>query len=139
MKRVSIRRGTSWLLALSLATMAPPLWAGVEGEQSSPSIEYLPLQPKLIVNLAGRHHYLRADVQLMIQGKAHLERIQKYLPAIRHALIMLLSGLPPEQAADVGAREKLRQDALQEVRKILDRYTESDGLKDIFFTEFLVQ
>jgi flagellar FliL protein len=117
--------------------MTPSVLPGEE--ETAPSIEYLPLQPKLIVNLAGRHHYLRADVQLMIQGKQRLEEIQKYLPAIRHALIMLLSNLSPEQAADVEAREKLRQEALQEVRKVLDQYAQSQGLKDLFFTEFLVQ
>jgi flagellar FliL protein len=125
------------LLALSLIAMTPSVLPGEE--ETAPSIEYLPLQPKLIVNLAGRHHYLRADVQLMIQGKQRLEEIQKYLPAIRHALIMLLSNLSPEQAADVEAREKLRQEALQEVRKVLDQYAQSQGLKDLFFTEFLVQ
>jgi flagellar FliL protein len=52
---------------------------------------------------------------------------------------MLLSNLSPEQAADVEAREKLRQEALQEVRKVLDQYAQSQGLKDLFFTEFLVQ
>ncbi len=128
-----------WLLVL-LLSIAHPLWADEgEEEKSSPSIEYLPLQPKLIVNLAGRRHYLRADIQLMIKGKEHLERIQNHLPMIRHALIMLLSDLPPEKAADVGEREKLRQEALAEVRRVLDRYTDSDGLKDIFFTEFLIQ
>ncbi len=130
-------KSSSWLLVL-LLSIALPLWAEEE-EKSSPSIEYLPLQPKLIVNLAGRRHYLRADIQLMIKGKEHLERIQKHLPMIRHALIMLLSDLPPEKVADVGERERLRQNALQEVRRVLDRYTDSDGLKDIFFTEFLIQ
>jgi flagellar FliL protein len=125
------------LLALSLIAMTPSVLLGEE--ETAPSIEYLALQPKLIVNLAGRHRYLRADVQLMIQGKQRLEEIQKYLPAIRHALIMLLSNLSPEQAADVEAREKLRQEALQEVRKVLDQYAQSQGLKNLFFTEFLVQ
>lgn len=130
---------TSWLLVL-LLSIATPLGAGEEEEEKpSPSIEYLPLQPKLIVNLAGRRHYLRVDVQLMIKGKEHLERIQKHLPMIRHALIVLLSDLPPEKVAAVGERERLRQEALAEVRRILDRYTDSDGLKDIFFTEFLIQ
>lgn len=141
MKQILSRSQISWLLAFLLALLVLPLWAGEEeAEKSPPSIEYLPLQPKLIVNLAGRHHYLRADVQLMIKGKENLEQIQKYLPMIRHALIMLFSDLPPERVVDVGEREKLRQEALAEVRQVLDRYNaDSDGLKDLFFTEFLVQ
>lgn len=129
-----------WLLALLV--LAVPAWAGddeEEGEEAAPEIEYLALQPKLIVNLAGRRHYLRADVQLMIKGKDNKERIQKHTPLIRHALIMLFSGLPPEQVADISQREQLREKALTEIRKLLDTYSDSDGLKNLFFTEFLVQ
>lgn len=138
MNQTSKYRKIGWLLVLLLA-ITPSLWAKEEAEQSPPSIEYLPLNPKLIVNLAGRHHYLRADVQLMIQGKENLERIQNYLPVVRHTLITLLSDLPPEQVANVEEREKLRQEALAKVRQALDQYTASTGLKDLLFTEFLIQ
>ncbi|GAB6068335.1 hypothetical protein JCM13664_16540 [Methylothermus subterraneus] len=132
-------RRTSWALAWLLA-LSSPLWGKEEGKaEPSAAIEYLPLIPQLIVNLAGRHHYLRANVQLMIQGKEALERIQPYVPVVRHTLITLFSNLPPEQLSDVGEREKLRQEALSQVRKALAQYTDSDGIKDLLFTEFLVQ
>lgn len=130
-----------WGLMVLLLVLTPAVWAGddEEGESAVPEIEYLPVQPKLIINLAGRRHYLRADVQLMIKGKDNLERIQKHVPLIRHVLIMHFSNLPVEKVADIAEREKLREEALHKVRKVLDRYSDSDGLKDIFFTEFLVQ
>ncbi len=138
-------RQTRWLIwgwTVILLSLSPFLWAGEEGdeeEKNAPEIEYLPIKPKLVVNLAGRRHYLSADLQLMIRGEDNLERIKKHTPLIRHTLIMLFSNLPPQQVADVSEREKLRASALQEVRKILDQYSDSEGLKDIFFTEFLVQ
>lgn len=138
MNQTSTHRRIAWLLVPLLA-VTPSLWAKPEAGKSPPSIEYLPLNPKLIVNLAGRHHYLRTDVQLMIQGKENLERIQRYLPVVRHTLITLLSNLPPEQVADVEEREKLRQEALAKVHKALDQYTDSEAIKDILFTEFLIQ
>ncbi|MFN3919271.1 MAG: flagellar basal body-associated protein FliL [Methylohalobius sp.] len=138
MNQTSNYRKIGWLLVLLLA-ITPSLWAKQEAEKSPPSIEYLPLNPKLIVNLAGRHHYLRTDVQLMIKGKENLERIQHYLPVVRHTLITLLSDLPPEQVADVEEREKLRQEALAKVRQALNQYTDSEEIKDILFTEFLIQ
>ncbi len=133
------RFGSGWLILLLL--LAPAAWAGDEEdeEKSVPEIEYLDVQPKLVVNLAGRHHYLRADVQLMIKGKDNLERIRQHLPMVRHTLLMLFSDLPPDRVADVSEREKLREEALHRIRKVLDRYSDSDGLKDVFFTEFLVQ
>ncbi|HHJ39062.1 MAG: hypothetical protein AXA67_01420 [Methylothermaceae bacteria B42] len=117
-------------------------WAGEdeeEGASSAPEIEYLPVKPKLIVNLDGRRHYLRADIQLLVEDKENLERIRKHLPLIRHALIMHFSNLPMQKVADISQREQLRESALNEIRKVLDRYSDSYGLKDVFFTEFLVQ
>jgi len=133
------RFGSGWLILLLI--LAPAAWAGDEEdeEKAVPEIEYLDVQPKLVVNLAGRHHYLRADVQLMIKGKDNLERIRQHLPMVRHTLLMLFSDLPPDKVADVSEREKLREEALNRIRKVLDRYSDSDGLKDVFFTEFLVQ
>ncbi len=136
-------RHTSWMfwswMILSLA-FSPISFAGEDGEeQSSPEIEYLEVKPKLVVNLAGRRHYLSTNVQLMIKGQDNLERIQKHLPLVRHTLILLFSDLPPEKVADINEREKLRETALHDVRKVLDEYSDSDGLKDILFTEFLVQ
>ncbi len=133
------RFGSGWLVLLLI--LAPVAWAGEEEdeEKSVPEIEYLALQPKLVVNLAGRRHYLRADVQLMIKGKDNVERIRQHLPMVRHTLLMLFSDLPPDKVADVSEREKLREEALNRIRKVLDRYSDSDGLKDVFFTEFLVQ
>ncbi|HEB78694.1 MAG TPA: flagellar basal body-associated FliL family protein [Methylothermaceae bacterium] len=133
------QRQCCWWLLLFLA-LAPVSWAEEEEQETAvPEIEYLPLTPKLVVNLAGRRHYLRADVQLMIKGKDNVERIRQHLPLVRHTLLMLFSDLPPDKVADIDAREKLREEALHRIRKVLDRYSDSDGLKDVFFTEFLVQ
>lgn len=129
-----------WTTLLLMVVMMPSWAAEEDGEESrQPEIEYLPVKPNLVVNLAGRRHYLRADVQLMIKGEDNLERIQKHLPLIRHTLIMHFSNLPPEKVAEISEREKLRESAFNEIRKVLDQYSDSDGLKDIYFTEFLVQ
>lgn len=129
----------SWLPVLLLA-ITLPLQAGKTNEEKNASpVDYLPIKPKLIVNLEGRRRYLRTDIQLMIDGKENLERIRQYLPIIRHSLIMLFSDLPEKRVTNLEQREKLRRDALQEVRKVLDRYAGSEGIEDILFTEFLVQ
>ncbi len=136
-------RQTTWVLwswLILLVAVPACSWAGEDGEEKAPSeIEYLPVKPKLVVNLAGRRHYLSTNVQLMIKGEDNLERIQKHLPLVRHSLILLFSDLPPEKVADINEREKLRETALHDIRKVLDQYSDSDGLKDILFTEFLVQ
>jgi flagellar FliL protein len=128
--------GRSKILALFLLLFSP-LGYGTSGEEDG-GVEYLPLQ-SLLVNLEGKRHYLRADIQLLIDSKAHAERIKMHMPPIRHALIMLFSNRNPEQLAAADEREKLRQAALQDVTKTLQKYGASEGIKDLFFTDFLIQ
>ncbi|CAI8716444.1 flagellar FliL protein [Methylocaldum szegediense] len=128
--------GRSKILALFLVLFSP-LGCGTSGEEDN-GVEYLPLQ-SLLVNLEGKRHYLRADIQLLIDNKIHAEKIKAHMPLIRHTLIMLLSNRNPEQLAAAEEREKLRQAALQDVTNALQKYGASEGLKDLFFTDFLIQ
>lgn len=118
----------TWLLLLS-----SPFGYGMSGGG-----EYLPLE-SVLVNLEGRRHYLRADIQLLVDSKDHAERIRMHMPPVRHALIMLFSNRNPEQLSVADEREKLRQAALVDITKILQKYGAADGLKDLFFTDFLIQ
>jgi flagellar FliL protein len=111
-----------------------------EGEAAGgPALEYLPLEPPLVVNLQGQKRYLKADVQLLVEGAENVARIKEQMPVIRHALILLMSERDPAQLAGVEEREKLRVATLAEIRTALDKYSRSEGLKDVFFPNFLIQ
>ncbi|HLF96704.1 MAG TPA: flagellar basal body-associated FliL family protein [Methylococcaceae bacterium] len=110
-----------------------------EGEAAAPALEYLPLEPPLVVNLQGQKRYLKADVQLLIEGAENLKRIKEQMPVIRHALILLMSERDPATLANGEEREKLRAATLNEIRAALEKYSNSEGLKDVFFANFLVQ
>ena len=125
------------ILLLSL-TLIPGYAMAEEEEGTEQAIEYLEMKPKFTVNLAERKKYLMVNVQLMVEGEERIDKIKKHFPALRHQLIMLLSGLPSMELQTVAQREKLRKQALQKMRETLDKYDKSDGLKDLFFTEFLV-
>ncbi len=109
-----------------------------DDEVEAPVIEYLEMQPKFTVNLAERKKYLLVNVQLMVEGTEAIEIIKKHLPALRHQLIMLFSGRFAAELQSTEQREKLRQEATETIRETLRKYTKVDGLKDLFFTEFLV-
>lgn len=123
------------LLLLILSTTA----YAEENESAPPQVEYLPLDPKFVVNLEGRKRYLRVDIQLMIEGEQEVEKISTHIPALRHSLIMLFSSYRPDQLATPDQREQFRKSALEDVGKTLEKYADSKGLTDLFFTEFLVQ
>ncbi len=107
-------------------------------EEVTLPVEYVSLGSDVVVNLQGRRKYLRTGMQLMVEGTDNVEKINIHNPAIRHAMIMLFSQFSPDQLLDPGQREELRKLALEDIRKSLEKYSSSTGLKDLFFTEFLV-
>lgn len=126
------------LLALLVGGHAAFANEGGGGGGEEGGAEYLKLE-SVLVNLQGKRHYLRADIQLLVDTKENADKIKAHMPAIRHALIMLFSNREPVQTAAVQEREKLRQAALAEVIRTLEKYGAEIGLEDLFFTDFMVQ
>lgn len=128
------------LLLLSLFCLSENAYAKPPGITES-GIEYLKMYPRFIVNLAGQpRKYLRIDVEVMVEGHYAVLKVKKHFPAIRHGLIILFSEMTETGLQTQKQREKLREDALVIVKKTLDKYAKnSDGVRDVFFTEFLVQ
>ncbi len=102
-------------------------------------IEYLEMTPKFTVNLDKPKKYLRINVQLMVEGAEYIEKIKKHLPALRHELIMLYSGQSATELQSMEQREALRQESKAAITKVLDNLSNSDGFRDVFFSEFLIQ
>lgn len=125
------------LIAFSTSTPgAEEHGGGKEGESAGP--QYLPMDP-VIVNLAGRRHYLRANIQLLVDSAEHAEKIKHHTPAIRDALITLFSGRDPVALSAIEERENLRKGAREEIGKVLERVKANKGFEDIFFTDFMIQ
>lgn len=122
------------LVSLVLNTMV----YGEDDESIASTFEYVSLGSNLVVNLQGRRTYFRADMQLMVDGEDNVEKINLHNPAIQHTLIMLFSQYTPEQLLGPEQQEKVRKLALENIRKTLEKYSDSNGVKDLFFTEFLV-
>ncbi len=108
-----------------------------EGEKQL-EMEYVEMKPKFTVNLKERNKYMMAKVQLMVEGDKYLEKVEKHLPMLRHELIMLYSGKSIDELQTMEQREQLRVKSRQAIIDALDKYENSDGFRDVFFTEFLV-
>lgn len=127
------------ILILFLSLFLVPNFVYAEDDEAEkPSIEYLEMSPKFTVNLDKPKKYLAINVQLMIEGAEALEKIKKHLPALRHELIMIYSGRAVSELQTMEQREALRQETKEVITKALEKYSGSDGFKDVFFTEFLV-
>lgn len=109
-----------------------------DDENAKPTLEYLEMTPKFTVNLAEKRRYLLVKVQLLIKGQANVDRISVHMPAMRHEIIMYLSGKSEADLKTTVQREAVRKEVLDRIEAVLDKYSESDGLKDLFFTAFLI-
>ncbi len=124
---------------LLLSFMFLPLMVMAEEEENAkPSVDYLEMAPKLTVNLAERRKYLLVKVQLLIKGRANTDRINEHMPAMRHELLMFLSGKSEEELQTALQREAARKESFNRVKAVLDKYSSSEGLEDLFFTAFLI-
>jgi len=126
------------IILISFFLVSTFVHAGDEEESTEPVIEYIEMSPKFTVNLDKRNKYLVINVQLMVEGEKFIERVKKHLPALRHELIMIYSGRAVADLQTMEQREALRKETKKLIIKALEKHSNSDGFRDVFFTEFLV-
>jgi len=110
-------------------------------EKAPDTTAYLPLDPAFIVNFeqGGRARFLQASMEVMTKDPLVIEDVKKHMPAIRNALVFLLSGQKYEALSTNEGKEKIRTDALAAVQKILHENTGKPGIEAIYFTNFVMQ
>ena len=123
-------------LILLSALITTPVFA--EGE-SAPSISYYEMKPSLVVNLASGGKYMRTDIQLMTRDDGFKEQLELHGPAIRHALLMLLSEQDGKTIKTPEGKENLRKQAMSTVSDVMKELSGKDSLQGLFFTTFYVQ
>ncbi len=125
------------MLLISLIGFSSSLYAEEE-VSSEPEVEYIEMKPKFTVNLDTPSHYMMIKAQLMIEGDDNIKKVKKHLPALRHELIMLYSGMAMSEIQTMQQREALRVKSKEVIDKALEDISNNDGFRDIFFSEFLV-
>jgi flagellar FliL protein len=115
----------------------PP--AGKEAQASQTASKHvvnMPLEP-FLVNLADREsrRYLKLKVELEVDNEGAAKDLEKSLPRIRDALILLLSS---KTYLDLSSYEGKQQLKL-EIKKRVTALPGGSKVSDVFFTEFVAQ
>ncbi|NCA72986.1 MAG: flagellar basal body-associated FliL family protein [Sphingobacteriia bacterium] len=138
----SVQRKTAYLLALLLG-LAPltslTAQASEEEAAASPYPGYMALDPPLIVNLATPRSYLKLSLQLFIQTQTDADLITLHMPRLRDRMISLLGGRDGEQIMTTEAREQLRIELLDSLRKTMMEQTGRPAVSAVYFTDFIAQ
>jgi flagellar FliL protein len=133
------------LMLLCLLPLMAQAKSAEKAEEGRPDFEYIEMQPAFVVNFgtSGRIGYLKTEVSLRVGAEA-VAAVELHMPALRHELIMLLSGQSAEALAAPDQREALRLAALEAVRRVIaaaagDAAPAQSGVKDLLFTSFILQ
>jgi len=135
--RIVRKIGATVLFAL--LSSAIPTTAAAENTQGEAA--YFKLYPDFLVNLSGSSapHFLLATVQVMTHDAAVVEQIKHHRPALRDALLMVLSGQPYDTVDTSQTRRKLQQDGLSALNSVMERETGSASLEGLYFTNYVIE
>ncbi len=154
-------------LLLATASIQASASAKKEAKPAEPNSIYVAMDPSLVVNFGSpgaKLRYLRADIVLRLLDPATEELVKLHMPQLRHNMLMLLSGQTDETVSSFEGKEKIRLQALEQVRSIIKAQPpvthgeekksdeenkeaaelekekkETGGVTDLLFNNFVVQ
>lgn len=117
---------------------ATPVSYAPSGKQTA---VYYPLNPPFVVNFEdrGRSRFLQAELTLMLRDAEITKALDLHMPAIRNALVMLLSAQSFENLQTPEGKEALREEALVRVQQVLRYEIGRPGVEQVLFVNFVMQ
>lgn len=113
-----------------------------EEEEAAPETMYVDMPPAFIVNLGNQtapSSYLKAEVQLVVDGEDQADNIRFHKAPIRHELVMLLSSKTKAELLTAEAREALQTEALEKMNAHLELLSKELKVEEVLFTTFIIQ
>ncbi len=112
-----------------------------EEEDIDTALTYFDMPKPFVVNFpkSSGIRLLQISIALATEGEASVEILKKHEPMIRNNLLMLISGQVPSELKTVAGKQKLQEQMLKEVSKIMKRMDGKNRVQDVFFTSFVMQ
>lgn len=115
---------------------------GAKPEANSPQPSlYVGMPRPFVFNVAGgqRDRLVQIKIQLMVRGAADEALAKQNIPLIEGTLLRVFSAATAEQLMTFEGKEKLRQDSLEECRRVLNDLVSSPVIEQVLFTGFVMQ
>ncbi len=102
---------------------------------------YYDLPTPLLVNFpAGSGaKVIRISLTILTKGEASVDAMKKHEPMIRNNLLMAISALGAEKAKTLAGKQELKEMMQVEIGKVLEKMAGKNTVKDVYFTEFVMQ
>jgi flagellar FliL protein len=117
----------------------PPASHDGEGSTGKTALYYA-IDPPLVVNFEDGSvvRFLQITMEVMAHDQKALDSVQKNLPLIRNNLLLLMSNRDYQSLMSREGKDKLRAEALAEIRAVQKKQGGED-IDDLLFTSFVVQ
>ena len=101
---------------------------------------YYAIDPPLVVNFEDGSvvRFLQISMEVMAHDQKAIDGVQKNIPLIRNNLLLLMSNRNYQSMMSREGKDKLRAEALAEIRAVQKKEGSPD-VDDILFTSFVVQ
>ena len=132
--------GAWFMFAGSDTPPAEQAEAKPEANTPQPSL-YVGMPRPFVFNVAGgqRDRLVQIKIQLMVRGTADETLAKQNIPLIEGTLLRVFSSATAEQLMTFEGKEKLRQDSLEECRRVLNDLVSSPVIEQVLFTGFVMQ
>lgn len=125
-----------------ITAIVPVVVAAKKDEKSGPPkpAVYYAIDPPLVVNFedGSAVRFLQISMEIMAHDEKAIDSVQKNNPVIRNNLLLLMSNRNYQSLMSREGKEKLRQEALTEIRAVQKKEGSPD-VDDLLFTSFVVQ
>jgi flagellar protein FliL len=109
-------------------------------EGAAKTAVYYAIDPPLVVNFedGSAVRFLQITMEVMARDQKAIDSVQKNIPLIRNNLLLLMSNRNYQTMMSREGKEKLREEALAEIRAVQKKQGGED-IEDLLFTSFVVQ
>ena len=124
-----------------IKAIVPAAKAGAHGEEgAAKATVYYAIDPPLVVNFEDGSvvRFLQITMEVMAHDQKAVDSVQKNIPLIRNNLLLLMSNRNYQSMMSRDGKEKLRQEALAEIRAV-QKKEGGPEVDDVLFTSFVVQ
>lgn len=102
---------------------------------------YYPVPAPFLVNYppGSSAKVIKISITLLVQGESSVAALKKHDPMIRSNLLMAISSVGADKAKTSEGKNELRALLLAETGKVLEKMAGKNTVKELYFTEFVMQ
>lgn len=115
--------------------------ATAAGSDDGDLVGYLALEPAFIMNIpdGNKLYFLQVNAQLKINPPEAVDKVALHTPVIRHRIILLLNTQRVLDLYSTVGKERLRKQALAEIREVLKDKIGNIEIENILFSNFIIK